>query len=696
MKFNKSYLTLALLAAFVFACSPSKNLDRTQAPEPGPAPEIDLGDYSTFSLDNGLRVIVVENHKLPRVSYQLTVDRDPVMEGDKAGYVDMAGELLKAGTETKSKNDIDKAIDYIGASMNTYSTGAYASSLKKHSEELLSIMSEVILQPTFPEEELEKSKKQTLSNLASQKSDANSISSNITKAMRFGLDHPYGEQKTEETVEKVTREDLVNYYQNYFKPNISYLVVVGDIDEEKARSQAEKFFGSWERGEVDRTMYPDPTPPENNRVVFVPLPNAVQSVINVTYPIDLEPGSPDAIPASVMNSILGGGVFSGRLMQNLREDKGFTYGARSSLSTDKEIGYFSAGASVRNEVTDSAITEIIYELERMTDELVADSTLQFVKNGMNGNFARSLERPQTIARFALNIERYDLPEDYYQNYLENLAAVTKEDVKRMAEKYIKPQNAYITVVGNRDEVAEKLGKFAPDGEVEFYNRYGGEYTEMKAAPEGMTAQNVLDNYIEAIGGEEKWSKVKSLSQKGSMAMGPMNLTMVMKQNEKGQFLMTVSQGEQVFVKQVYDGEKGMVSQMGQKQMLEGEDAEEMALQAEILPEANYDEHGYTLELKGIENVEGTDAYVLKITTDSGSKQTEYYAVDTGLKVMSTSTQETPQGEMTQTTIIKSYKEVDGLKFAAEIDQQAGPQQIKMTIDEVEINPSLKSADFSIE
>jgi predicted Zn-dependent peptidase/outer membrane lipoprotein-sorting protein len=696
MKFNKLYLSLALVTAFIFACSPSKNLDRSQAPQAGPAPEINLGDYSTFSLDNGLRVIVVENHKLPRVSYQLTVDRDPVIEDDKAGYVSMAGQLLKSGTESKSKNEIDKAIDYIGANINTYSTGAYASALKKHSDDLLTIMSDVILNPTFPEDELEKVKKQTMSGLASAKTDANSISSNIVKAMRYGLNHPYGEQTTEETVEKISREDLVEYYNSYFKPNISYLVVVGDIDTEEARKQAEKHFGSWERGEVEKTMYPQPTPPETNRVIFVPVPNAVQSVVNITYPIDLKPGSPDAIAADVMNSILGGGVFSGRLMQNLREDKGFTYGARSSLSTDEHVGYFSAYASVRNEVTDSAVTEFLYELRNITDELVADSTLQFVKNGMNGSFARSLERPQTIARFALNIERYDLPENYYQNYLSNLAAVTKEDVKAMADKYIKPANAYITVVGNRDEVADKLAKFSGKNKVELRNRYGGEYVDMKPAPAGMTAQDVIDNYVEAIGGKAKWDAVKSLRQQGSMAMGPMSLTMVMKQNREGQFSMTVSQGEQVFVKQIYDGEKAMVSQMGQKQILEGDDAKEMAIQAEILPETSYGKYGYTLELKGIEDVDGQQAYVIEISTPAGSKSTEYYAVDSGLKIMSMSTQETPQGEITQTTVIKSYKEVDGLKFASEIDQQAGPQQVQMTIDEVTINPNLKNSDFSIE
>jgi predicted Zn-dependent peptidase len=243
---------------------------------------------------------------------------------------------------------------------------------------------------------------------------------------------------------------------------VSYLVIVGDISPEEAKTQAQKYFGTWAKGNVVGVKYKTPAEPSANQVAFVPVPGAVQSVIDVTYPIQLKPGTQEAITANVLNNILGGSGFQARLMQNLREDKAYTYGAYSSIDADEFVGSFSAGASVRNEVTDSSIVQFLYEMERMVNEPVADSTLSVVKNIMTGSFARSLERPQTIANFAYNIEKYGLPKDYYETYLQKLNAITAADVQALAKKIIRPKNCYITVVGNK-EIAEKLNVFAASG-----------------------------------------------------------------------------------------------------------------------------------------------------------------------------------------------------------------------------------------
>jgi len=355
-----------------------------------------------------MKVIVVENHKLPRVSYSINLDNDPIQEGTKAGYISMAGGLIQSGTKTKSKAEIDETADYMGASLSTSSGGIYGSCLKKHSDNFLALMSDVLLNPSFPQEEFDKTKKQQLSGLASEKTSPDAISGKITSVLNYGTKHPYGEVTTEETVNNITREDLVSFYNSYFKPNVATLIVVGDITPEEAKTQAQKYFGSWKQGNISPRQYPMPQAPSANRVAFVPVTGAVQSVIEVTYPIDLQPGTQDAIVASVLNNILGGSGFSTRLMQNLREDKAYTYGSYSSISPDEVVGAFSAGASVRNAVTDSAVTEILYEMKRLVDEQVPDSTLQTVKNIMTGSFSRSLERPQTIANFAFNIEKYSI------------------------------------------------------------------------------------------------------------------------------------------------------------------------------------------------------------------------------------------------------------------------------------------------
>lgn len=690
---NIQFTFLALVAILLAACSAP--VDRSIQPKAGPAPIIQIGDYQTFTLDNGLKVIVVENHKLPRISYRLSVDRDPIMEGSNAGYVSMAGDLLKNGTSTKSKAQIDEAIDFIGASMNTYSSGMSGSSLTKHSNTLLELMSDVLMNPTFPEEELEKLKRQTLSGLASATSDPGAIGSNISGAMTYGLDHPYGEQQTEKTTEMITRNDLVNYYSAYFRPNISYLTIVGDITKVEAEAQANKYFGAWEKQDVPTHTYTKPSLPEGNKVCFAPLAGAVQSVIEVTFPVDLKPGDNDAIAASVMSSILGGGSFGGRLMQNLREDKAYTYGARCNLNRDPVIGSFSAYASVRNEVTDSSIVEFLYEIDRLTKEMVEDTTLQFNKNNMNGSFARSLESPQTIARFALNIERYGLPKDYYSSYLTKLAAVSKEDILRVAQQYLKPQNAYITVVGNKDEVAEKLARFSYDGEVKFLNIYGGDYVDLKAAPEGMVAADVIAAYFTAIGGADKVGKVKTMTQTGAMAMGPMSVEMTQKLKNKEKFYMSIAQGPMVFSETIYDGTKGSNSQMGQSAPMSPEELEEMKMRTDMTAELTPEKYGITNTLKGIGVHNDEEVYVIESVDADKSVSTDYYSIATGLKLRSASSESTPDGEIVVATEYANYKEVKGIMFPFQVTQMAGPQTFVVTYSSIQVNPKLSNSDFKV-
>jgi len=286
---------LILLVLFAFVSMNYGQLDRSKRPQPGPAPVINLGNYDSFTLANGLKVFVVENHKLPKVSFNLIVDRDPVNEKDKAGYIDMAGQLLRTGTKTRTKDKIDQEVDFIGASLSTSSTGVFGSSLKKHVTKLLDIMSDVVLNPQFKQEELDKIKKQTLSGLASQKDDPNSIASNVATVLTYGKDHPYGELTTEATVGNITLDDLNGYYSTYFKPNISYLAIVGDIKKDEAKKLVEKYFGKWKKGEVAKNTFATPSQPLLAKVAMVDRAASVQSVINITYPIDLKVGSPDVV-----------------------------------------------------------------------------------------------------------------------------------------------------------------------------------------------------------------------------------------------------------------------------------------------------------------------------------------------------------------------------------------------------------------
>lgn len=445
-------------------------IDRSKPPKPSPAPEIKIGQPATFTLSNGLKVFVVENDKLPKVTASLTIDIDGILEGNKAGLTSMAGDLLRRGTTTMNKEKLDEEIDFLGATINTSSTSVYAASLKKNFSKVVALMSDIILRPSLPSVELNKIRRQELSGLQAQKEDPQSIAVNVVNRLTYGKDHPYGDIVTEKTINNVQLQDIKNYFATYWKPNIAYLIFVGNITPAQAKELAEKNFGSWQKGVVAEKKYKEPLPPAKTYIAIVDRPASVQSLITFITPVQLKPGSPEAIPSSVMNSILGGGS-SARLFNNLREKHGFTYGAYSGLKSDRLTGEFTASASVRNEKTDSAVGEFLSEFTRIRTEPLNDTEVLNMKNYLSGSFARSLENPATIANFALNIARYHLPQNYYQEYLKNLAAVTPSRAQAMAKQYVLPDQMIVVIVGNANQIAQGLDKY---GQVKYFDMYGNE------------------------------------------------------------------------------------------------------------------------------------------------------------------------------------------------------------------------------
>lgn len=685
-------LLLVLLSAGVTA-----QIDRSKMPEPGPAPKIELGETQSFTLENGLKVFVVENDKLPRVAYSLQLDIDPFAEGDKMGMADLAGDLMSRGTKNRTKDEINFEIDFIGASFGTSSTSVFGSSLKKNQIKLLEIMSDVVKNPDFKQEELDKLKTQYISNIQSQKDDPDAIAGNVTRVLLYGKEHPYGEIMTEETVGNVTLEDTKNIYNTYFKPNVAYLAVVGDITLDEAKELVTKYFGDWERGKVPTHTYETPAKPSAPQVAFVNKPGAVQSVISVFNTIDLKPGSEDDITASIANGILGGGFVS-KLNLNLREEHSYTYGARSSISSDEWVGSFSASAKVRNEVTDSALTEMIKEVMAMPNGKITEDELTTIKNYRSGTFAIGLESASRKASYAINIDKYNLPEDYYATYLKKVADITLEDVKRVSKKYINPYQGYILVVGNQEEVAEKLKSFSPTGVLKFYDSYGNEVEETtaKAAPEGVTAETVLNAYLDAIGGQKNLSKVNSISMdmKASMQGKPLQIEVTI--DGSGKLYQAISMNGNVMQKQVYNGEKAIVSGMQGTQSLEGDELNKMKEEAVLFPEMNYLKEGYTTVLKGMDTKYDEEVYVLKITSPSGAEKTNFYSVESGLLLGSEEMTETPQGSFMNSSTYSEYTTIKGVKYPFKIVEGVGPQTIEMYMNELKVNPKVGDDKYAVE
>jgi zinc protease len=683
-----------VLLMILFVSVSFAQLDRSKRPAPGSAPEIKLGSYDSFVLKNGLKVFVVENKKLPKVALSLVVDRDPIVEGKNSGYIDAAGQLLRTGTVKRSKEKIDEEIDFIGASLNTSSTGIGASSLKKHLNKLLDVMSDIITNPNFTQPELDKIVKQTMSTLASQKDEPNAIAARVKDILFYGKEHPYGEPTTEETVKSITLDMCKNYYDTYFRPNISYLAIVGDINKKEAQKLVEKYFGSWKSKEVSKSTYPTPKAPVVNKISFVNKAGAVQSVISIGYPIELKKNSEDVIKAQVLNTILGGSFIS-RINNNLREKHGYTYGANSALSSDQVIGAFTVGTSVRNVVTDSAVTEIMNEMKKIRTEKVSDEELQSTKNYMTGSFARSLESPQTVANFAISIARYGLPQDFYKNYLKNLNAVTADDILATAKKYIKPNNSYVLIVGNSDEVAKNMSKFSVSGKVDFYDIYGEKYDpNVKKVPEGVTAEQVINKYIDAIGGREKLLKIQDETIVLTGSTQGVNVTVTISRKAPNKFysLVDFSVGQQ---KTVFDGVKGKTTSMGQEKELTGDQLEATKEQATMNIYLDYAKAGFKLALTGMETINNKDAYLIILTSPSGKKSTHYYDVASGFLIRQTATVETEQGSITTTIDYDDYKEIDGIKVAHKWTQNSAMASLELKVNSVKINQNLSDTLFEV-
>ncbi len=667
-------------------------VDRTHAPKAGPAPAIKVGEPAFFTLPNGLKVFVVRNTKLPRVSATLTIDRDAILEGDKAGMISMAGELFRRGTTKMNKAVLDENVDYLGATITSSAKSVSSFSLTNNFPKVFGLMADIALRPSFPADELEKIRKQELSSLAQSKEDVNAIARNVVSRLMYGKSHPYGEVETEETVKKVTVDDIRDYYQTYWKPNIAYLIFVGDITVEDAKKLTEANFGTWKRASVPAPVYPVSAAPGKTYIAIVDKPSAVQSVINLVTPFQLQPGQPDVIPSSVMNTLLGNGS-SGRLYKNLREKYGFTYGAYSSINPDKLVANFTANASVRNEKTDSAIGQFLVELNRIREENVSAEEINQTKNEMNGSFARSLESPETIARFALNVARYHLPKDYYQNYLQKLASVDNAQVKAMAEKYILPEHLHIVVVGNAKQIAKGLEKY---GEIRYFDVYGNEKqapVEKKADP-SVSAESIFKKSIEAQGGEAAINAVKDLTMTGTASVMGQVLDYSSTYLLPAGYLNTISMKGMALSKQLVKNDLHVVVQQGTEQPLKDGDKEELDEAAALFIEPYLmKKTGYSFTVKGIESVEGKDAYNVEIKSPKERVFNFYYDLATGLRVKEVRTEDNAGVKSTVIITNTGYKEINGVKVPAKQLFDTGPLKINIEIMDMKCNQGLKLDDL---
>ena len=454
-------------------------LDRTRPPKSGPPRDIPFPDYFDTILENGINLLVIENYKIPAVSVRLVFkNAGSYFDEENYGTASVTAELLTKGTKSRSATQIAEDIDFLGGNLSAGSDwdGSYISLsvLRKYLNEGIDILSDTVLNPVFSEEEITRVKEQRIASIIQGKDDPGTLSDRMfNRAVFENSPYAYPHEGTEESIAKIQRSGLLDFYKTHYLPSNLILAFVGAISKEEAIDIVTEKFAKWNvkttggNESQESEVKNKPKVFSENHIYIVDKPGAVQSNLKIGH-IGIERNNPDFIAVTLMNTALGG-YFSSRININLREKHGYTYGARSGFSPRIFPGEFSVETDVRNEVTDASVKLISEELKRITSEEITDEELQLVKNYLTGLFPLQLETANAVATRVINLKLYNLPKNYYSTYISNINKLTKGDVLRAAKKYIHPDNLYIIVSGNSDAVKEKLSNIKP---VEIYDADG--------------------------------------------------------------------------------------------------------------------------------------------------------------------------------------------------------------------------------
>lgn len=461
-------------------------------PPPLPTRPIKLPVSSETTLANGLVVVVVEDHRLPLVSYRLALRTGDAHDPrELPGLMDMLTGLITEGTEKRTSREIADEVARLGATLQAGASSDYttvaASSLATFSDEILELMADVALKPVFPQNEVELTKQNTKESLKQQRAQPSFLASEMVARVMFG-DHPYSvTAPTPESIDATTREHLVEFHKSTFVANNAVFVVAGDVQRETILARIEELFGDWKAGTVVGDHFPTPPDRTTTTAYVVDRPGSAQANIVISN-AGITRTSPDYFPMLVMHTILGANA-SSRLFMNLREDKGYTYGAYSSLDSRRTAGTFRATAEVRTPVTGDSLKEFFYELDRIRNEPVSEKEISDAKAYLTGVFPIRLETQEGLIDQLVQIKMFDLPDNYLEIYRNKIQEVTIEQIQDVARKHVRPHEAAIVIVGDGSQLEEQVKPYAE--EIEFYNTAGKRKTVKPAAsvdsPEAVSA-----------------------------------------------------------------------------------------------------------------------------------------------------------------------------------------------------------------
>lgn len=414
-------------------------------------------------LTNGLKLLVVESHRVPGINLTINLPSGSLRDSaDLPGLSDATAALIRLGTKTRSSKDLADKLAEIGASLTIASGNdqgfIFLSANTENFDEALGVLADVLLNPTFPQDEFEKWKTRQKAQLQQMMAQPGFLGADRLYRTLYPDDGRHVIRPTSASLDKMTRDDVLAHYRKFYIPSGQLSGIAGDITPAEAVAKLEKALSAWKGGPVARIDMPLPGPIAEKKIYFTPRPNSVQTFLTIAN-LAIDRGSPDYIACQVLNHVLGGGPTS-RLFRNIREEKGYTYGIGSNFSTTRVLNFFGASTSVRTEVTEPALTEILKEFNDIRTRDVPAGELEDAKNAIVASFVLGLERSNSVLSRWIDQRVHDLPADYWDTYAQKVMAVTAADVRKMAQKYVPLDNAQIIAVGD-PKIAELLKKFGP-------------------------------------------------------------------------------------------------------------------------------------------------------------------------------------------------------------------------------------------
>ena len=476
-------MLLALVTSLAFAQggAPTQQQTTKGAVIKGKAPvskevlKVKLPRAEEATLKNGLQVVLLRSTKVPTFNMQMVVLSGGLADpSDYRGLASFTASLLREGTTKRSSKDISEQVDSLGATLNataglsSLTTTVSAAGLVENFDQTLDLFADVIRNPTFPQAEVARFKTRTMSQMHLQRSIPQFLAAEQFSRAIYGANHPASFiVAPAESIMKISSKDVTDFHARYYRPNNAILAIVGDVTMTEIMPKLEKAFGDWEKGDVPATTIPAAPAQSDARIYLIDRPGSVQTVLQLGT-LGIERTSLDYFPVLLADRVLGGGP-SGRLFLNLREDKGYTYGAYSQFGGSKFRGTWISSSEVRTDVTEGAMKEFMYELKRLRDEKVDAMELENAKRSIIGSFALSLEQPQALLQNVITQKLYNLPADYWDTYPQKVNAITADDVQRVAQKYIDLHHLQVVAVGDAAKAREVLEKY---GKVEVFDADG--------------------------------------------------------------------------------------------------------------------------------------------------------------------------------------------------------------------------------